>query len=247
MGFAAILFTAAACGPEPTPLPVAAPTLTPLLQNEHTPTPVQADNIVQYVVDPLTAEVVTAAFANSIEAPMVRVLPAPQLTGDPLEIVLSSQPFDGGQPLPAHVLFGVALNPTGLVLDSPEFMTVLIAYLRMVASGQREGAQLVELQHNIRETLANAGYPDGVRISVSHIIPSLVQDLSIVRVEAVQESARPAQIQVLFDDTQRNAAVNEYGEANVINGFTLPLYYAASPSLEIEIGGNGLPIIANDP
>lgn len=247
IGATAVCMIAAACGPEPTPLPVVPPTAISLPQNETSPVPIVPDNVVQYIVDPITEEIVASAFAGSLETPFVQVVPIPRLTGDTSEIILSSQPFENGQLLPTPFLFGIAIDPVNLPIESLEFLQGLTEYLRLLAAEQRDDIQLAEAQRNIREMLANAGYPDGVQINLEYAIPSLVQGLAVAGIDAAEDATRSAQLKVVFGDNQRESAATEYGETNVIYGFTLPVYYAASPDLQFTIGINGLPALANDP
>lgn len=235
----------AACGPEPTPLPVVVLTATPLPQSVQSPTSTVTDSIVEYVADPVGAEILAAAFATASEMPIIQIAAVPQLSGDPSQIIISSSPFDAGQPLLTPFLYGLALDSTDLLPESAEVAQALLDYLRLLAAEARDSVRLTEAQRGIRQSLANAGYPDGILISINYAIPALVQELAAAGIEVIETSSQPAQLQVIFSDAQRQAAAAAYGEANLIYGYPLPLYYAASPGLQVTIGSSGLPVIAN--
>lgn len=220
--------------------------VTPSPSLENFATSVSSSSITaHYVVDPLAAEFVEGSLSNASGVPVIQIVEMPRLTGDPAEIVIGSQPFEGGQPLPTVFLFGIALHDLEMI-DNPELMALLREYLRQLAAEDRDASQLAESRRAIRETLANAGYPDGIHVSISHMIQSLFQDLESAGIQPVIDGQDPPQLQVLFSDEQREMLISTQGEDNVIYGFVIPLYYAASAGLEIRIGSDGLPAFAGN-
>jgi len=239
VGLAIICLFAAACGPEPTPLPVVMVTASPSPEGPTTPVS-SPSSTAHYVVDPLAAEFVGVSLSNASGTPVIQIVEMPRLTGDPAEIIIGSQPFEGGQSLPTVFLFGISLHHLEMI-DSPELTALLREYLRQLAAEDRDASQLTESRRAIRETLANAGYPDGISVSISHAIQSLFQDLESAGIKPVIDGQDSPQLQVLFSDEQREMLISTQGEDNVIYGFMMPLYYAASADLEIRIGSDGLP------
>jgi hypothetical protein len=216
----ALLLTAAACGPDPTPLPVLPIATTPAPDATR-----PADLLPTVAIDALTLSLLPAVDrARLNEAADVRAVPGVAEAGaGPL---LSIQPFEGGT-LTAYGLNVVAqLDVTGPPLNDPALATALTAFL---------SDRLVD---PLRLALANAGFPDGLTLTVEAdpaLLPLALNGLEGAPIRwALDPDGGRANV-TLMAGAEADAQI---GQGGLLIG-TLPLY---ARGWQIGRGDDGLPL-----
>lgn len=150
---AAALALLAACGPEPTPLPVVPVAVTSARE-------ATAEVIVEtLVVDALTLDLLPAGARARLEASAaITIAPAPLTNPGPSAV--SVLPFAGGLPGGYALTSALRVNPDFPPLTDAAVAEALTTWLTAPGERVAEAAAL-------RAALANAGYPDGIMLSLA--------------------------------------------------------------------------------
>ncbi len=225
---AGVLALLAACGPEPTPLPVVPATAA---ASPEATTGLPADAL---AVDRLTLDLLPPGARERIEA-SVALIVAPGPLTDPGPAALSVLPFAGGQPsdyrLPVTMRLNSALDP----LTDAAVAVALTAWLTAPDARPAEAAAL-------RAALANTGYPDGVTLSLA-AEPAL-RPLWAAWLDNGPVHWTPV---AAGEDAHLTLAVGDKADALLASGGAaldgLPLYAAG---WQVAAGEDGLPVLSRD-
>lgn len=145
----ALLIAVAACEPEPTPLPVVPVATTPAPETTD-----EASVRPALTVDALTLRLLPDEARARLEA-AAEVVEANGMPLPPVGSALSVLPFEGGTPTGFRLNVAAQLDLAQPPLNNPQVASAVIQFLSTRSS------------ETLRLDLANAGYPDGVTLTVS--------------------------------------------------------------------------------
>lgn len=180
------------------------------------------------------------------------------------DLVVAYGIYDGWQQSPVSHRVSLAINPNLPPLTIAIFrdlMTSIVNPQVIVDTLNIPNAQQTTVQDAVLSTLdsrtllANNGYPDGFQlIMATETVPALdlivsqFADLSVdLRLIDMQEtviSDNQAHL-VLFlwaQETERSFWVNQVGEENILDLWTMPISYLAQNDRSIEFTENGIPL-----
>ena len=145
----AALLMLAACEPDPTPLPVV-PVVTAAAADATAPASAR-DGV---MVDSFTLRWLPAEARERLEAAadVAEVDVLPPATGGP---ALSALPFEGGTPAGYHLPLAARIDVANVPLNNPQ---VSLAFTQFLTTRSADALRLA---------LANAGYPDGLTLTVA--------------------------------------------------------------------------------
>lgn len=207
----------ASCGPEPTPLPVVPVTTAPAVEATAAP---DALPIVQ--VDALTLRLLPDDARVRLDAVAALEIVESVDTNSP---ALSLFPFDGATPTRYLLNVSSQINTDLAPLNAPTLRAAVTAYLND------------KVADPLREALANAGYPDGLTLTVAvepPLAPLLLAGLSGPIHWVGAPVGTQAQVRLAVGG-EADALVDAGGL--LIGG--LPLY---AQGWQVERGDDGLPI-----
>lgn len=251
-----------ACGPEATPFPVD-------VLPEVTETPaVRIDtSIIRYALAANTADAVPdlELIQETVQIEHLTEPIQPDDLGNRYDIVAAYGDFAESTRAPVSPTIALILQPAP-PLDDPEILSVLhrgIDTNQLIADLPGAVAQTVETQtRSILQTdLANAGWPDGFSLilgsanapgvaKISEQFSRLRIDLQtiVITVAQLQTALKAGEVQLgLFAWTtaeERQQWEAEFGEANIIDLFTVPISYRAVPGLNVTFTPGGWPLAA---
>jgi hypothetical protein len=239
----AALLLFCACAPEPTPLPVILPTLPP-----STATPALDATLapLRYAVAPDALPFLSDADRAAIAAAGAELVPlaAPPADADlsTYDLVVSAADFPGASAVPSELQVSLTLNTT-LPLDNPALADVVRAAIDPQRVAQSLGfasdssASPSLTTAALRETLANAGYPDGFDLTfASRSLPgadALTRMLGAVGIDAREVAA---------DTPAHLALTTAPPDANAIALYRLSLHFHAADGLTITFTPSGFPL-----
>jgi len=253
----------AACGPEPTPFPVD-------VLPEVTETPaVRIDtSTIRYALAVNTVDAVPdlELIQETAQTKYLTEPIQPDDLGSRYDIVAAYGDFPESARAPVSPTIALILQPTSPPLDNPEILDVLrrgIDTNQLIADLRGAVAQPVETQTRaiLRADLANAGWPDGFSLilgsayapgaaKISEQFGRLHINLQTIVMTAaqLQTALKTGDVQLgLFVWTtaeERQQWEAEFGEANIVDLFTVPISYHAAADLNITFTPGGWPLVA---
>lgn len=240
-----MLLSAAACAPEPTPLPAILPTLPPPTTISLTATPAP----LRYAVAPDALPFLSAAdrAAISASAAIVELTapPNPADLGVQYDVIVTTGSLPDATAAPSEFQVSLLLDTTLAPLDDPQLAAALRRAIDPAAIARALGipsapadATPPQTTAALRTDLANAGYPDGFDVTLAaNGLPgadSIVQMLAAVGIEARSVAGSPAHL------TLTSAAPP--ADASTLLLYRLPLYFRAVDSLSITFTPSGFPV-----
>lgn len=197
------------------------------------------------------------------ESALVEPMSAESAIGD-YDVVVAYGVYDGWQQSPISHHISLIINPNLAPLDDEGIRNILrqtfdsqafLAALNIVGtlSGTTQAVSLPET----KIALANAGFPDGFVLTMAvETIPNLEAiaaqftqrniDLHVIENESnILNDNRTHLLLIRWSqDSQRTTWIEQVGEANVLDLFTLPISYIASDNLTLTFTENGWPLPA---
>lgn len=215
-----------------------------------------ADHTVPYVMD--IEQIRAIALVETMP-------PNPDLT--PYDVAVAYGTYEGWQQAPTSHTVALVINAQLSPMDIADIQTLLRQSLNTQAivdstgiSGLSAAPTETLSTAQIRNTLANSGYPDGFRLTVAiEALPSIetvVQQLANINLEIVVteiETLGEAE-NILANNrahlllmrwqsaNERSQWVERVGENHIIDLYTLPISYVASADVTISFTENGWPI-----
>jgi hypothetical protein len=212
----------ASCGPEPTPLPVV-PVAATLAPEAAQP----ADALPVVMLDALTLRLLPDDARVRLDAvATLQIVEAVDTNGPALSLL----PFDGATPTRYLLNVATQINADLAPLNEPALRAAVTAFLNDKAADP------------LREALANAGYPDGLTLTVAvepSLAPLLLAGLS-GPIHWVGVPAGPQAQVSLMAGSEADALIDAGGL--LIGG--LPLY---AQGWQVERSDDGLPIFIVPP
>lgn len=260
---AVLILGLAACAPPPTPFPVAIPPTPPPTTLPSAPLPIR------YALAPNTRGLV-ADSAQIAQSAHLELLTDNALTADELgsryDLVAGYGEYSGWSrsPVAAHV--SLVINTLASPFDQALVVNLVRRSLNVSALTQVmnvPGTLVEQIQIStptvIRTELANLGYPDGMELNLAYMpVPGakeLASQLQLVNFDCRLIPLSAPEIQAGLPEKWLHLAlivwtipearqhwVAQVGESNVIDLYTLPISYRATPDLKITFGSYGFPI-----
>jgi hypothetical protein len=248
-----ILAILSACQPEATPFPVDIPT-----PATGTPTP-GALAIIRYALAPNTLDSIADRELLEESAQVTQLSEAVNLDslGTQYDLIAAYGTYPDATPSPSVVTLSLAINTALSPLDNPalnDFLqrsidpAALVIDISGVQSIPREPVSLTTL----RSELANAGWPDGLDLSLAYenviavnALQTYWQALNIhINSFPLQDLSGPTHLTVFAWTTpeQRTNWAAQYGDT-VVDLLTVPISYWAVPGLPISYTPQGWPIV----
>jgi hypothetical protein len=178
------------------------------------------------------------------------------------DVVVAYGIYDGWQQSPVKQHVSLIINPNLVPLDDENISNIVrqLAYsleLPDIFYIPKPLPPAIQSVTEAKTALANVGYPDGFVLTMAvNIVPALEAiaaqfterniDLHIIESESdVLAKNRAHLILALWtEDAQRTAWIEQVGEQNVVDLFTLPISYLASDELHITFTEYGWPVPA---
>jgi hypothetical protein len=180
------------------------------------------------------------------------------------DVVVAYGIYEGWQQSPISQQVSLIINPNLAPLDDEDIRNIVRQAIDSQAiseilniSGLLPRTTQTVSSTETKIALANVGYPDGFVLTMAvEAIPSLEViaaqftqrniDLRIIENEANTLSNNRAHLMLALwtQESQNIAWVEQVGEANVLDLFTLPISYIASDTLNITFTENGFPLPA---
>jgi len=251
-----------ACTPEATPFPVDIPT---------------ADNVTSVPSSSSTIRYALAANTDGYMGDLAFIQASAQVEqltdpidanglGNRYDLLAAYGDLSGGirSPITPHVT--LVVNPTIPPLDDPFLRNILYRSLNTQAiidflaiSGTVAAPRESSAPSTLRTELANAGWPDGLRMSVAYAYtpgaPQIIMQFQAAGIQAGVSPMSEDEIRKAFDEGQIQAALiswktpaertvwsSRFGEENVIDLYSVPISYIATPGLQITFTPGGWPI-----
>lgn len=246
-----------ACGPEPTPFPVdAPPTATP------EPPPATPEPIRYALATPMPMFV--EALRDLSPGAQVEQVTLPLEPGDlgtRYDLVIRYGEIDGwtlAQPMQTVALVIGSIDPAFAAVIQQTLDPQTIVNGLSMPGAVALPANLLPLD-DLRVTLANAGYPDGVTLRLVHSdlpgIDILVAQLAAVNVDVLLETLPASMLMDALDSDTADLAImtwttsaqrdlwgQAFGEDRVIDLYTLPISYLVAPGLDVMVTPGGWPL-----
>ena len=250
-----------ACGPEPTPVAI-----TPLVVETHmaateqfvsTNTPIPN---LRYGLLPNTQGYVPSNLLDSENFTVENI--TEQTTSEQFnayDIVSGYGLYDGWQVSPVATRVSLVLNTAISPFDQPDFVSLMQSAATLTDITAQIGIPGVSLMTTtdtasrlVRETLANLGFADGIRVygriddvPGSTIIIDSLKTVGI-RVQTSEEitTTPHMQIKVWHNDSERQLWVDQFGENSVIDLYSIPISYLTSEDIQVSFDTNGWVIVS---
>gem|GEM_PF-5319248 len=214
----------AACGPAPTPLPVIPVTATVSLPT--IPSIIEPP-AVTYRLDTLAALILGTRVDTLRRSADIVLSDQPSV---PSTVAIVLNPAEGALPFPTTTPYAIVLNPSALPATQSEATTgIRLAIVQMSDASANTTSQ------DVRIALANAGFPDGIRIAVGPLPPDVLARLEELGIEAVPSGDELPVLRI--EKSPREMA----DSADVFEGFSAQLYIIAEQRISITFGEDGLP------
>lgn len=257
----ALLLIVAGCEPEPTPFPVELPpTPTPTLAPEALPP-------LRYALAPNTGGVIPDLNLVQASASIIAVNAVNEADlGTQYDFIVQYGESDGWTRAPITPQIALAISDR----VRPEFAGLVRAALdpqAIVSAVNISGAVVSDATltpmpaRALREQLANAGYPDGVALTIA--VPPVVGAVALLeQIAAAGFVVQPLVLQAselgaAFDDGQADMVLFVYGieseralwESRITGGgalidlYTLPISYRAADGVAVTFSPRGYPLV----
>lgn len=241
-----------ACQPEATPFPVDIPT-----PATATPTP-GAPAPIRYALAPDMLALVTdhSPVESSVQITQLTEPVDLDTLGSQFDLIVAYGSYPDATPSPGIVTLSLAINTTVAPLDNPalaEWLQRALNPAALAAAINIPGIQgfpheAVPLS-TLRAALANAGWPDGLDLSLAYdngiIVNALQTQLQALNLQVnafpLQDLAGPTHL-TLFAWTTPEQRANRTGDQSVVDLLTVPISYWAVPGLQITYSPQGWPI-----
>lgn len=185
--------------------------------------------------------------------------------GSMYDIIVAYGDLPGGTRSPTMHHMMLVINPA-LIVNEPELLEVLrhilnpAAITAVINAPGTETAMLTSITASAaRLELANAGRPDGIDLLVGYSgmpgsllaseqlqVAGFNVHLLLLEVDQLASALRGGQVHLALSHwtqiEERTAWVERFGEANVIDLFTLPISYLAAPDVEVTFNREGWPV-----
>lgn len=217
---AALLLTLAACGPDPTPLPVLPVATTPAPEATQA-----ADALPVVTVDRLTLRLLPDEARVRLDA-VAAVTTVESVADGAAGPAVSVQPFEGGTLTGYGLNVAAMLNTTTQPLNDPSVAAALIGFLTNRPADP------------LRLALANAGFPDGVTLTVAadpRVFPLVITGLDS---GPIRWELAPAGTTASVTVAAGAEADTMIGQGGLLVG-ALPLY---GRGWQVGRGDDGLPL-----
>lgn len=180
------------------------------------------------------------------------------------DVVVAFGTYDGWQQSPIQQHLSLVINPNLAPLNDEAIINIVRQAFdiqdilgQLNITGSLPGNVQTVSTSETKTALANAGFPDGFVLTMAaNTVPALEAiaaqfterniDLHIIQNESDALSSNRAHLLLSLwtQDSQRAAWVEQVGEANVFDLFSLPISYIARDGLNITFTENGWPIPA---
>jgi hypothetical protein len=248
-----LLACLSACQPEPTPFPVDIPT-----PATATPTP-GAPAPIRYALAPNTLNAVADRDLIESSAQVTQLSEAVNLDslGSQFDLIATYGSYPNATPSPSVITLSLRLNTSLAPLDDPTLADILLHSIdpaALAAQMEIPGVQAipyeVTAQAALRADLANAGWPDGIDLSLAHenviavtALQTYWQGLNIhLNVFPLQDLRGPTHLTLFAWTTPEQRAAFAEPNSGMIDLLTVPISYWAVPSLQIRYSPQGWPI-----
>lgn len=258
-----IIFFLVACEPETTPFPIEIP---------DTPTPVPpavTPEPIRYALAPNTQAVVAdlELIRASAQVEQLTEEANPAELSNRFDIIVTYGQIPGWTQSATPVTVALVINP----LNDPDLEAILQSSINpdpIVEQIAIEGATARTVQTtppgDLRTQLANLGRPDGFSLIIGHsFVPGTEQVADQLRTINITSRLEVFSHDRLFDaltngdiplglltwttPEQRDQWITAFGTENVIDLFTLPVSYLATPDLTISFTPGGFPLAERQP
>jgi hypothetical protein len=252
----------AACTPEATPFPVDMPT------PETATMPAGSASNIRYALAANTegymSELSLIQAAAQVEQ-LTEPIDAGEL-GSRYDMVVAYGDLPDGVRSPVTPHIALVVRPAIPPLDDPFLLTILYSSLNPQAIvdtldiiGAVADIRDPSLPAALRTELANAGWPDGLSLSIAYAdTPGAVEvanDLEAAGIQVRLWLMRQKEMSGAFDEgliqgaliawktpEERAEWVERFGEANVIDFYSIPISYLAIPGMEVTFTPGGWPL-----
>ena len=167
-------------------------------------------------------------------------------------------------PVTPHV--ALVVNPATHPLDDPFLMNIFYRSLNpqaiidtLAIPGTVADTREASTPTTLRTELANAGWPDGLSLSMAFAdtpgAPQIITQLQAAGIQARLSPMGESEIRKAFDEGYIQAAliawkspeertewVDRFGDVNVIDLYSIPISYIAVPELRITFTPGGWPL-----
>ena len=252
--FGLLLACLSACEPEATPFPVDIPT-----PATATPTP-GAPAPVRYALAPNTLDAVADRALLESSAQVTQLSEAVHLDdlGTQFDIIAAYGTYPDATPSPSVVTLSLLINTSLSPLDNPALAGILqrgADPAALIAQLDIPGLQAVPgdvtSQSTLRAELANAGWPDGIDLSLAYenviavnALQAYWQALNIhLNAFPLQDLSGQTHLTLFVWTTPEQRAAFAGTDSSVIDLLTMPISYWAVPGLQISYSPQGWPIV----
>lgn len=197
------------------------------------------------------------------ESALVEPMSAESAIGD-YDVVVAYGVYDGWQQSPISHHISLIINPNLAPLDNENIRNILRqtfdsrAFLNVLnIVGTLSGTTQAVSPNETKIALANSGFPDGFVLTMAvETIPSLEAiaaqftqrniDLHVIENEPNMLNNNRAHLLLILwtQEAQRTIWLEQVGEENILDLFTLPISYIASDNLNLTFTENGFPLPA---
>lgn len=251
--FGLLLACLSACEPEATPFPVDIPTPATV-----TPTP-GAPALVRYALAPNTLDSVADRNLLESSAQVTQLSEAVNLDdlGAQFDLIAAYGAYPDATPSPSVVTLSLLINTSLAPLDNPALASILQNGIDRAAlanqidiPGVRAVPGDVTSQSNLRAELANAGWPDGIDLSLAYenmiavkALQAYWQPLNIhINAFPLQDLSGQTHLTLFAWTTPEQRATYADSNHSVVDLLTVPISYWVVTGLQISYSPQGWPI-----
>ncbi len=243
-----------ACQPEATPFPVDIPTPATASPTPGAPAPIR------YALAPNTADSVADRGLLESSAQVTQLSEAVNLDdlGPQYDLIAAYGSYPDATPSPSLVTLSITVNTALSPLDNPALANIIqrsfdpaaLAAISDISGVQPIMRDIVPLTV-LRAELANAGWPDGLDLSMAYE--------NLIAVNALQTQLQALNIHInsfplsdlrgqthltvfAWTTPEQRTAVAQHHSGPVIDLLTVPISYWATPGLQISYSPQGWPI-----
>jgi hypothetical protein len=259
--FLVLFLVTAACTPETTPFPVDVPT-----PANHSSSADQS--IIRYALAPNTNGLVSdlILIEKSAQIEQLDTAIAPADLGSRFDIAAAYGDIPGGTRSPTTPHIALVINPIIPPWNDQNMLNIFRRSLDPAKITNAIGITGViaepatsESATQIRNQLANAGWPDGLSFNLGNAYApggeQIIKQWQTAGIDAQQTITPENDIESSLNEGRFQAAlirwetpdereqwVKQFGEDNVIDLYSLPISYLAMPSLHIAFTPDGWPL-----
>jgi len=249
-----LLVCLSACEPEATPFPVDIPTPATATPTPGVPAPVR------YALAPNTLDSVADRSLLEGSAQVTQLSEAVNLDdlGTQFDVIAAYGTYPDATPSPSVVTLSLLINTSLAPLDNPALANILQNGVNRAALANQidiPGIQAVPGDvpppSALRAELANAGWPDGIDLSLAYenviavnALQSYWQTLNIyINAFPLQDLNGQTHLTVFAWTTPEQRAAFAGTDGSVIDLLTVPISYWTVPGLQISYSPQGWPIV----